>query len=704
MINHRLRKCVLAAAFAGLGAGSGIAIAENVELGTITVKGEGMRDADRSFTINTISQETISGQRWENPLGIFLEAPGVEVRAIQSGSVADFITVRGMGNGGHGGDLGLSLDGVSLNEAEGHSDGYADTNVIIPLEISNFSVYKGPVSPLYGNFARAGVMAVETRKGGEYTDVHLTGGSYGTYDGQVAFGRNVDMPFGPLQLNGAVQGYESEGWKDNGRFTKMNAALRGSYMLGDRSELALSLRGHGARSQGVGNISADQFDSGWSGRRAQSPFAATQFDGADKDYSSQRIDFNHLFNDNLKLLTWYYQTKMFLVRWESPTPGPDPVPLPDEMASPGDHQIERSHDRSAQALGASLNGSHEIAGIPSSWVFGAEYYDEETFESQYRTYARNRAIFVNGAFVPEYRDRARDFETTTTSAFGQIDLDINRYFKPTLGFRYDDIDHTGTANNNPLDNLTDYDVSHSAFTPKIGVRSSVHDRWELRANYSEGFATPSINDRAATADNDPIKFTQVELGINGAPTDELYVDLVYFQLNTSDDIQAVTGQPGVFENSGETDRSGIEGEIRYFPSAVPNLELSTGFGFFDTEIKTGGNSGNELRRVPKHVANLTASYSPPSGFGARLRVRTIGEMWLNDTNLAKYGGYDVIDASLFYTIPGSNGGYTRWYIDGMNLANEAYANAPGAGNNDTEATNYNPRPPRHVMLGVIMKM
>ncbi len=717
MINHRLRKCVLAAAFAGLGAGAGgIAIADNVELGTITVKGEGMRDADRSFTVNTISQDTISGRRWENPLGIFLEAPGVEVRAIQSGSVADFITVRGMGSGGHGGDLGLSLDGVSLNEAEGHSDGYADTNVIIPLEISNFSVYKGPVSPLYGNFARAGVMAVETRKSGEYTDLHLTGGSYGTYDGQVAFGRNVDMPFGPLQLNGAIQGYESENWRDNGRFTKMNAALRGSYMLTDQTELALSLRGHGARSQGVGNITTAQFESGWDGRRAQSPWAATQFDGAEKDYSSQRIDLNHVFNDNLKLLTWYYQTKMFLVRWESNTPGPATPYLPDQpngttfdpvsgvpTIRTGSSQIERSHDRSVQAIGASLNGSHEIGNIPSSWVFGVEYYDEETHENQWQTYARNRAIFVErngvGAFEQQFKTKDHDFTTTTTSVFGQIDLDINRYFRPTLGFRYDNVDQTGderTPYNNGAGNR-DYDQSYDAITPKIGVRSAVHDRWELRANYSEGFATPTIAQRQ-TDSLDPVKFSQIEFGINGAPTDEIYLDLVYFMLNSSDEIMEVSGSPGTFENAGETDRSGVEGEIRYFPSAIPNFELSAGFGWFDTEIKTAGSTqGNELQRIPDYVANLTASYTPPSGVGARLRYRTVGEMYLNNANTDKYSGYDIVDASIFYTIPGSTGGYTRWYFDINNAANEAYANGPSV-------NSWNPRPPRHVMLGMIMTM
>ncbi|MBK8162248.1 MAG: TonB-dependent receptor plug domain-containing protein [Gammaproteobacteria bacterium] len=142
--------------------------AEPVSLESITVKGEGMRNSDRSFSVNVISQDTIQSEHWENPLTIVEEAAGFNAVAYQHGGVADVFTIRGFTGGGHGSDAGLSLDGISLNEGESHADGYGDTSIIIPLEIEAVTVYKGPVSPLYGNFARGGVLAFTTRKGGEY--------------------------------------------------------------------------------------------------------------------------------------------------------------------------------------------------------------------------------------------------------------------------------------------------------------------------------------------------------------------------------------------------------------------------------------------------------------------------------------------------------------------------------------------------------
>lgn len=707
MSNHRLKKCIIAAAVFGFGAGAaGVALADGVDLGTITVKGEGMREADRAFTVHTISRDEIVGRRWENPLAIFEETPGVEVRSIQGGSVGDFITIRGLTSGGHGGDLGFSLDGISLNEAEGHSDGYADTNVIIPLEIDTLTVYKGPVSPLYGNFARGGVMAFQTRKGGEYVDLNLVGGSWGTYDAQAAFGTRVDMPFGPIQLNGALQGYESDGWRHNSRFTKMNAALRGSYLITDDTEIALSLRGHGARSYVPGNITKEQFDEGWAARRAQSPVNDSQNDYAEKTYDSVRVDLNHNISDNLRLLTWAYRTNMFLERYEIDVPITlDPAECLVRGIANNSCQRDLSHEREVMALGFSFNGTHPIGGIASSWVLGAEYYDEDTIELMYRTNALDRG-FVSQQ--PEILQRNSEYVTQTTSAFGQMDLDVNRYFRPTLGFRYDDFDQTGRRFGD--DNRADYDISNSVFTPKLGVRSAITDTLELRASYAEGFSLPSINQRA-DADSlglDPIKFTQYELGISGTPTPELFFDLVYFMLNSSDEILQNPDNNNQLENAGETDRSGIEGEIRYFPNAMPNLTLSAGFGLFDSEIKSNpqfpARVGNEIPRVPDHVANLTASYAPQAGFGGSLRWRTVGKMYVSNDNVGTYGGYDVVDASLFYTVPRADGGNTRFYMDVSNIFSEAYANGPGGADGNPEPTSFNPRPPASVYFGVSVSM
>jgi len=680
--------------------------ADSDRLETILVKGQQISGGNQAFTVDTISEETISSQRWSNPLQILQEAPGVQIMGRSAGSVADNVTIRGLTGGGHGGDLGGSLDGVSLNESEGHADGYVDTQVIIPLEIHSLKVYKGPISPLYGNFARGGHMAYETRKDGEYIDLHLAGGSYDTYDAQAAFGTQVSVPFGPLQLNGALQAYESEGWRAHSRFTKVTGALRAGYAIGDRTDIAISFRGHGARTQVPGNITETQFHAGWDERRAQSPVDASQDSGAEKTYDSVRIDFNHSITDNLRLLTWYYLTHMNLERYETMV-GPATNPAACATMTTGNNscQVFRGHDRSTGALGFSLNGTHHLGSIATDWVFGGEYYDEDTHEDQLLTNARDRGVIAG---IPERQQRDRDYTTKTTSMFGEFHLDIHSLFRPTLGFRYDDFGQTGRGNGNPLDSMPTYKEDNNVLTPKIGVRSTVTENWELRASYAEGFALPAIAQRGTGIDLEPIEFKQYEVGINGQPTDELHLNLAYFKLNSSGEIQRdpITTE---LENVGATNRSGVEGKFLYLPGILPNLEFEATFGFYDTEVKrnvaTPALEGNKVTRVPRHIANLTAAYSPPAGFGAKLRWRTVGKAYVSNDNAGTYDGYDTVDISVFYTIPGQDERRsTRFYVDVSNVANEAYANGPGGANGIAYPITWNPQPPINVMIGAIVKM
>ncbi len=675
-----------AIAVALFGCSAGIQAQEPAKLGEITVKGEAMKDSDRSFTVNVIEADQIKNQRWENPLAIIEEVPGVDSRPIQAGSVADPITMRGMTSGGHGGDVGFSLDGITMNEAEGHADGYADTSILIPLELQQVLIYKGPVSPLYGNFARGGVMAFNTRKGGEYADVHLASGSFDTKDTQAAFGTKVDK----LQLNGAMQGYDSEGWRDNSRFTKMNSAFRAGYQIDNKSEVALSLREHGATFEGPGNITRAQYEDK-EDRHKQAAAVAANKDGGEKSYNSRRMDYNYLVNPNLKLLTFVYQTKMEFTRFESSTPTPGT-------------QIERTHNRDVLAYGASLNGENKLFNVNSHWVVGAEMYNEDTNELQWATTARSRDATqpTSGSRMP----RDRDFTIDTLSIYGQMDLDLHKRFRPTLGFRYDNFDgaladHVVSSNSG---DLHDFDQ----ISPKLGFRSELAENWELRTSVANGFALPNgIAKYAPNLNVDKTEFWQYEIGISGAPSPQWYVDLAYFILNSKDEVQAVPSTiPTEYINAGNTERSGLEGEIRYFPAMLNNFELSAGFSFFDAVIAknriTPSLEGNVPQRVPEYMTNISAKYEPESGLGGSLRWRSIGEYYTNNDNMAKYNGYDIVNATVFYIVRGENNISARWYLDINNLTDKVYSEGVSSTAGQTEPNSFNPRPPMNFMVGAIM--
>jgi iron complex outermembrane receptor protein len=712
MINIRLKRAVLATALCGA---TMAAMAEDgVDLGKITVKGEGMREADRSFTVNTIDQDRIGDQRWENTLSILEQVPGFDAHAYQHGGVADSFSIRGFPNGGHGSDAGMVLDGISLNESESHADGYGDTSVIMPIEIDTAQVYKGPVSPLYGNFARSGVLAFTTRKGGEYTDMHIGTGSYDTYDAQAAFGMRVDK----IQLNGALQGYTTQGWRDHSEYNKMNASLRAGYEISDTTDVALSVRGHGSRWNAPNYITHDQFVDD-DQRRHQNPYTALQEDEGSKQWDAQRFDLNHTFSNDLRLLAWVWRTTGTFTRYQSAlnvanaanAPDPRGMTAADRLAfmdpsafdpnNPSANirgvapQRVQIHDRDARAIGTSLNGSKPVFGMASNWVVGAEYYDEDVERERWNTVNRERY-----EDTPVWDD---DFNIKTVSIYGQMDLNVHRLFRPTLGFRYDDF--SGDRLNRITNEKTDMN-SYDHFSPKLGVRSAISDNWELRASVANGFGLPTNPDIKYNPDIkvDPEEYWQYEIGINGAPTPQWYLDLAVFMVKATD--QVLQLEDDVFQNFGETTRTGIEGEVRYFPASINNLEIYTSFGIFDSEVDKHTNAaleGKTIPRMAKHTATAGVRYAPPVGWGGNLSLRSVGSWYTDDLNTVEYDGYEVLNGSVFYVFQTDNGRSGRIYLDVNNILDEEYSQYVGGSFNGNPST-YSPRPPTNVMLGFMMSM
>lgn len=712
MINIRLKRAVLAAALCGVGMGSTAAMAQDgVDLGKITVKGEGMREADRSFTVNTIDQDRIGAQRWENTLSILEQVPGFDSHAYQHGGVADSFSIRGFPNGGHGSDAGMVLDGISLNESESHADGYGDTSVIMPIEIESAQVYKGPVSPLYGNFARSGVLAFNTRKGGEYTDMHLGAGSYETYDAQAAFGMRV----GQIQLNGAMQGYSTQGWREHTEYNKMNASFRAGYEISDATDVALSVRGHGSRWNAPNYITHEQFIDD-DQRRLENPYVRLQEDEGSKQFDAQRIDLNHTFSEDLRMLAWVWRTAGSFTRYQTalnpanaaaaaanPSTNPATMTAAERVAfmDPNNPNGIRSvaaqrvqiHDREAMAFGASLNGTKPVLGVASSWVVGAEYYDEDVERERWNTVNRERY-----EDIPVWDD---DYNIKSLAFYGQMDLDLHPLFRPTLGFRYDDFSGDHRDRDGVQTDMNSYDH----FSPKLGVRSAISDKWELRASAANGFALPQGDAKYNPDVNvDTVEFWQYEIGINGAPTPQWYLDLAVFMIETTDEIMQVT--PGDFQNFGETTRTGVEGEIRYFPAAVDNLEIYTSFGIFDSEIDKHVNTaleGKTIPRMAKHTATAGVRYAPPVGWGGNLSLRSVGSWYTDDANTVEYGGYEVLNGSVFYVFQTDTGRSGRIYLDVNNMLDEEYSQYVAGNFNGNPAT-YSPRPPTNVMLGFMMSM
>ncbi|MCC2605231.1 TonB-dependent receptor [Planctobacterium marinum] len=630
----------------------------------ITVTGEAMEESNQSFTVNTVYREQLEQRNISDVLRAIEETAGMTMStgAFAQGGVASAFQIRGFAEGGHGSDAAVYIDGISLNEGGSHGDGFADTNVIMPIELETISVFKGPVSPLYGNFARAGTLAFETRKGGEYQEADLFVGAYDTVNTQFALGQEVER----ISTNFALQAYDSSGYREHQDYTKINATGRIAYEIANHSDIALSVRHHHGHFNSPGYVTEEQFYSGEAGRKGRAPTAEN--DGGDRDFISYRVDYNTMLTDDIRLLAYGYGVHQDSVRFA-------------KFSYTEQGQTERNYSRDGMALGVSLNGDSPVLGKAASWVIGLEYLDETTDAARYNSKDRVRGEVTQN----------RELTTETTSLFGQLDLAVTERFTTTIGGRFDHFD--GEA----LDRITGLSSTmqdYAHFSPKLGMRYALSTDWQVRGSVANGFALPAGEAKYdASIQVDPIDYLQYEIGIYGTPLKQLSLDLAAFRLDSDGEYQQIGGET---VNFGETQRSGLEAEVRY--SLTEELEFLGLLGVFDSEIKKGANPGKEITSVPQYTATLKASYSPSVGLGGSIAWRSTGEYFLTGDNSQSYAGFDVVDMTMFYHF--DHDGAVKLYAQVNNLLDETYAEAVWYG----DSGNFAPAAGRNLGVGVTIKM
>lgn len=640
------------------------------QLADVVVKGQAQPAANSPYSSTTLDASQIRDAAINQPEQLLRKVPGVEVRGYHLGGVVNVITIRGFSGGAHGGDLGMVIDGIPLNEAMSHADGYADLNVIVPLEIESFQVYRGPVSALYGNFNRGGLIAIESRRGGRYAEIDASYGSFGTVDLQGAFGAKL----GSGQFNGAAQAFHGGDYRPDSRYDR--GTLSGRYTLGltPESNLSVSGRAHQGRWTSASYLLRSQFEGG-------DPYgkdARVNDDGGDKHFYTGRVDYDQLLTPNLKLLAFGYLTQQDYARFFT-------RPLSAALWS----QREENYRRDVGGTGFSLNGKGNLAGMPLNFVSGAEAYREKTDYQFYEgSLARQRTR-------PAAYDRRYEFNSV--SAFGEVGAVPSPHFKPTLGLRYDrftgDCKRNGSeTGTDPCDRLNTVD----RFTPKLGVRSTIAAGLDLRASFAEGFALPPDVSKYAAggAGLKPTIYKQTELGFDYKS--ELWrADVAAYRLTSSNEVRSVS--PGVYENFGRTRRTGVESTLAFTPWA--DVELGAGYGIANARVVENASAalvGNQVTGVPRRSASLTASYRPALGWGAAVEARKVGNSAVNAANTVFYGRYTTLDLSAQYVGQWGTTKY-RAYAKVDNATDRVYAsNAFVIGGQQLVA----PAAPRTVQVGV----
>lgn len=307
-----------------------------------------------------------------------------------------------------------------------------------------------------------------------------------------------------------------------------------------------------------------------------------------------------------------------------------------------------------------LTGNFQLLGLAHTLVTGLEYenYDYKSYiirsSGDIGSYPINIYNPVLGQPLPELnRVTTHDRENLkTTALFVQDQIDLNERLSALLGLRFEHYEHDYK---NLLPNTTNWNTSHDAFIPRLGLVYKASDGLSLYGNAAKSFK-PNTGASRNGEGFDPEEGTAYELGFKWQALDNmLSIDSAIFYANKEN---VLTDDP-LYPNqnkkvaAGEVRSRGIE--LNIAGQITPAWKIIGGYAYTDAEVTKDNtlHKGTALANIPKNSFNLLNIYEfqdgPLQGLGLGINQKYIDKragQTANSTYTMK--GYAVTDLVSYY--------------------------------------------------------
>lgn len=527
----------------------------------------------------TISPAAIAAAPAINPYELLRQTAGVEVHDQGQGpGFASDASVRGFSSD-HSTDLALWIDGVPINEpVNGHAEGYNDWSLLLPGAIRSIDVLKGPTSPLYGNFALAGVVNVRTLERMTGVQASANGGAYGRVEGTLLTGFDHENAGGVF----GIRGLREDGWRPNA-----------GYQLGQgHARLVRNLSATTALDAGV-----ELYAAGWDspGFLTTDQFAARAFDqisnstdGGFKRRAQERVSVRVAPHSSLPLI-WRSTLYATQGRWQLFLTTPPEGGGSEGSGSQTEEEDHRYGFGATSAMTVGLRRTEVTLGAEGRW-------DHSNYEQWFTS------------------NRLRDSAETVVSArqtsgalFLQSTTDVGHHVRIDVGGRYDVLGTRSALEGAPAASDT-----KGIFSPKLGALFHLKRFADLYANVSRGFRQtdgviedPTLPFISAWAYETGVKFD----------TRQVNASVAVFRMDVSNE---QTFDPITLSSisGGRSRRQGVELALR--ARVTDAVRLTADWTFADAKYRAfvteeGDTlSGTRVFNTAKYVGAAAVELAPPA--------------------------------------------------------------------------------------------
>jgi len=307
-----------------------------------------------------------------------------------------------------------------------------------------------------------------------------------------------------------------------------------------------------------------------------------------------------------------------------------------------------------------LTGNFQLLGLAHTLVTGLEYenYDYKSYiirsDLKSNNYPINIYNPVLGQILPELNSVAtHDRENLkTTALFVQDQIELNERLSALLGLRFEHYEHDYK---NLLPNTANWNTSHDAFIPRLGLVFKARDDLSIYSNAAKSFK-PNAGANYSGEGFDPEEGMAYELGFKWQALDNmLSIDSAIFYAEKEN---VLTDDP-LYPNqnkkvaAGEVRSQGIE--LNIAGQITPAWKIIGGYAYTDAEVTKDNTlqKGTALANIPKNSFNLLNIYEfqggALQGLGLGVNQKYIDKragQTANSTYTMK--GYAVTDLVSYY--------------------------------------------------------
>jgi iron complex outermembrane recepter protein len=647
--------------------------ADSDELETAVISATRLRsvnDVDVPASITNVSVDPDSNDLQSNASEALSGIPGVTARDRQNYAQDTQLSMRGFGARATFGVRGLRLyaDGIPASMP----DGQGQVSHFNLLGADRIQIMRGPVSSLYGN-SSGGVIQIWSSPGTEEFSARLraAAGSYSEH----SYGAQLLGTAGLMDYNLAASRFETDGYRDQSAAQRDSVNLRLGFDTGASRSLTLVLN-YLDIPEAEDPLGVTQAE--WRANPRATSSVATQFNT--RKYVEQLqggVVFEQKIGVGSTLRAMVYGGNRKVLQY---------------LAIPTTTQANALHsggvvDLDTDYRGADLRWSWQgaFADRPLELTLGANYDLQDQLRRGYENFqgppASPTALGVRGNLRRNETNRAHN-----NDEFAQAMWQFAERWSVLAGVRHTDVHFKSTdryvvgANGNDGGSR-----KYSDTTVVGGIMFRPVEALRLYASVGDGFETPTFNELAYRADNQPgLAFDLLpamshdyELGLKWRSAGGAEVDAALFSASTRNDLVVVRNSGGrsAFRNIDRSRRQGAEAGM-LLPLA-DDWKLQASYTFVDATFRTGFlvcastpcitpnvpvPAGSRIPGVARHQGQLRLQWTPDA-WTAAIEFNASSNVVANDVATVRAPGYGVWSAEAGY----------NWKLDGSTL--RAFARA-----------------------------